>query len=220
MAMDWLKLLQAAGPLLQSTGQVAGAQAGGRAAGRQAEAGVNLNRDQLATQQYGIQQGAQNQAGQLDLQRKGFTEDARKGRAQQALMGDVFSHYAPVDINTPGVPHAQVSGGLSIGAGGKQAMSELMKQALMAQMQGDTFTGGQQLTPPTQTPLPQPGKLDSFLSGLGTFGSLAGAVAGNLPHKAGGGMSENPTPGGASSLDVILQNLKKAGGNQMMEANT
>lgn len=224
MPMDWLKLISTVAPMIQATSKVAGDTAGGRATGRQAEAVINNARDNTAMQGYGIQQGAQNQAGQLDLQRKNFTEDARKGRAQQALMGDMFSHYSPVDINTPGVPHSQISGGLQIGEGGKQAMGELMKQALMAQLQGDTFTGGKLLTPPAQTPLPQPGKLDSFLNSLGTFGSLAGSVAANLPQKGGGGLPQSgyDAGNGASSAQAIQDNLKRLGvtpfnGNIMQE---
>lgn len=212
--MDWLSLISKVAPLIAATSQVAGAQAGGRAAGRQAEANTNLSRDTLSNSQFNTQQNAQMNAGQLDLQRKNFTEDARKSRAQQALMGDAFSHYSPVDINVPGVPHSQISGGLSIGAGGKQAMAELMKQALLAQISGDTFEGGKLLTPPTQTPLPKAGKLDSFLSTLGTVGSLAGAVGANWPQKdgGGGGLPQSGYSGGASSAGAILENLKKYGG--------
>ena len=58
-------------------------------------------------------------------------------------------------------------------------MAELSRQALLAQMTPDAFTGGKVLTAPALSKLPQSGKLDSFLNTLGTVGTIGGA-AGSL----------------------------------------
>jgi hypothetical protein len=175
--MDWLALAQVAGPALAS-------MAGGRAKGRADEAGINQQQDALANSQYAARQSAEMQAGNLDLQRKMFTENSRGGRAKQALIGDLLSKLQDVSINIPGIQNAQVSGGLrpsALGEMGRGAGSELSRQALLALMEGDQFQGGERLAAPGLTPLPKGNALDSILSiagpalsGIGAYGQLAG----------------------------------------------
>src|SRR5688572_1003879 len=89
----------------------------GKASGSKSDQRMQEN---LLTQQgnrntvdlYGTQQNAQNQAGQLDLQRKGFSEDARGGRAKQAMIADLLQNLKDVSINVPGIQTANVTGGL------------------------------------------------------------------------------------------------------------
>lgn len=146
--------------------------------GRMNEAQLNVLRDRNALDAYGTAQNAQFQQGGLDLQRKGFTEDARGGRAKQAAIADLLAKFKPTQISVPGIPQAQVSGGLQgLGAGGQQAMAELMKQALAAQLAGDKFEGGNILKAPTQSAIPKAGLLEKIMGIGGMIGQGAGAIA-------------------------------------------
>ncbi len=162
---------------LGAVSQVGGKQSAGAAEGRIKEADLLQRADQLRNQQYGTQQGAESNAGQLDLQRKGFTEGARGSRAKQALLADMISGYQPTRVSVAGVKNADISGGPQIGEGGRKAMAELSRQALLAQLTPDEFTGGKVLAPPSMSKLPQAGKLDTTRSVLSQIGQLGGAVA-------------------------------------------
>lgn len=177
MAIPWSKIPWS--DIISAGGQVAGQAAAGRAAGREREALLNNQRDQLSGSQYSTAQQALMNAGTLDLQRQQFQENSRGGRAKQALIGSLLQGLQDVNISVPGIKTAQVSGGLrpsAIGAGGRAAAGELEKQALLKMLQGDEFTGGDILSMPGLTPMPQAGRLDSILSTLGTAGSIAGAI--------------------------------------------
>jgi hypothetical protein len=150
--------------------------------GRMNEAQLNVMRDRNALDAYGTAQGAQMQQGNLDLQRKGFTEDARGGRARQALIADLISKLAPTQINVPGIQQTQIQPGMQLGQGGQQAMAELMKQALAAQLAGDKFEGGNILKAPTQSAIPKAGLLEKIMGVGGMVGQGAGALAPFLPQ--------------------------------------
>jgi len=171
-ASGYLELAKLAAPYLSS-------MAKGRAEGRQAEAGVLQQGDQLANQQFTTQQNAQMQAGNLDLQRRAFADSARGSRGKQALIADMIGHYQPTSVSVPGITNATIRGGLheSIGDMGKASMAELSRQALLKLMEGDEFQGGQMLTPPKATPLPQSGKLDTFLNTAAGISGLAGSLS-------------------------------------------
>jgi hypothetical protein len=155
-------------------------------------------------------------AGNLDLSRKNFEESARGGRAKQGLLADLLGGgFKGTSIDVPGVQKATVSGGLAESLkspGAMQAMNELRRQALMAQMQqgspeGEQFSGGKVLAPPTLTKLPDAGLMEKTLGATGLGGSLLGSVLGNLqqssaPQTAKPGVPMAPTslgamPGGA-----------------------
>lgn len=158
-------------------GSLFGGGAKASADARAREAQLNVLRDRNALDAYGTAQNAQMQQGQLDLQRKGFSEDARGNRARQALIGDLIARFAPTNISVPGIPQANVTGGLSVGPDGQQAMANLVKQALLAQMTPDTFQGGNILQAPKQTPIPKAGLLEKIMGIGGLIGSGMGAVA-------------------------------------------
>ena len=164
-----------------SVAQIAGNAAGGRQSDRLLT-GQQTNQSNLADLAlFTASQNAQNQAGQLDINRKQFTEDARAGRGRQALIGDLLANLQDVSINVPGVQTANITGGLrpsAMGAGGRQAAGELHKQALQALLSGDEFQGGQVLTPPTFQPMPQKGGVESTLDWLGLLGGLGGILGG------------------------------------------
>lgn len=193
MAIDWTKLI--------STGaQVAGAAAAARAAGRTTESTALNARDNTANSMFNTSQNAQMQAGQLDLARQQFAENQAAARAKQATVGDLLSRLQDVSINVPGIKTAQVSGGLRPSAmsdTGRLSNAVLAKQALTKQLEGDSFTGGQILTPPTQSAMPQANALDSILSMGGLAGSLVGAY----------GAAQQPNTPQASAAPNAMQGL-------------
>ncbi len=191
-----MKALSKAPTALSALGNVASNASAGRAAGREKEIDIEAKRDQLRNQQYGTQQGAEMNAGQLDLQRKNFTEGARGGRAKQALLADLIGGYQPTRVSVAGVKNADISGGPQLGAGGKQAMAELSRQALLAQLSPDEFTGGKVMAPPSLSQLPQAGKLDSFLNTLGPAAAIGGALGSSFGNKP---QAAAPGPMGAGS---------------------
>jgi hypothetical protein len=166
---------------LGTAGQVAGATAGGSAQGRLLESGALDQRDRTATDRYQAEQAAQNQAAQTDLSRKGFTENARGSRAKQAAIADMLANFKGTQINIPGIASANVTGGMQMGDGAKQAMGKLREQALLAQLQGDSpdgekFTGGAMLRPQALSKAPEASGMDKAMGALGTIGSFAGAL--------------------------------------------
>lgn len=201
--MDWLKLLSTAAPLLSKT--LSGG-AHGAAQGRQAEAGLNVQRDQLANQQYNTAQNAQFQAGNQDLQRKSFEEEARGSRAKQAAIADMLANFKGTSISTPGVRQSTISGGLNVNTPGvQQAMAKMREQALLAQLKGDTpggegFTGGNILTAPKQTPIPQAGGWEKFMGVAGQVAGL-GSLIGDLTKAKKYGASDSVAADGAYGAD-------------------
>lgn len=175
---NWRDLLGMGGDL----GQVLGGAAAGAAQGRLQEGDLLARRDLAKNQQYGINQGAEMQAGNLDLARKSFSEGARGSRAKDALLGNLLQNVQDVNISVPGVPSGGgVTGGLrpsALGAGGRQAGSDLAKQALLAMSTPDAFTGGQVLTPPQLAPIPEASGWETAAGVGGTVGSILGALGG------------------------------------------
>jgi hypothetical protein len=166
---------------LGNAGQVAGATAGGSAQGRAQESALLDARDRTATDRYQAEQAAQNQAAQTDLQRKNFTETNRGSRARQAAVADILANFKGTQINIPGIASANVTGGMQMGDGAKQAMGKLREQALLAQLQGDSpdgekFTGGAMLKPQALSQAPEASGMDKAMGALGTIGSFAGAL--------------------------------------------
>ncbi len=173
--------------------KTASGAAKGAAAGRQVDTQNVITRDQLRNQQYGTHQSAEMNAGQLDMQRKNFTEDARGGRAKQALLASILGGgLQPTSINVPGIKSAQISGGLADSLknpGAQGSMAELMKQALAAQMDGarpggEKFAGGAVLAPPSLSALPQAGKLENIMGGVGLGGSFLSSILANLKKQS------------------------------------
>jgi len=217
--MDFMSLLKKIGPLVQAGSQVAGKAAEGRAKGRSDEADLNVKRDMLAQQGYSTAQNAQFQAGNQDLQRKSFEEEARGSRAKQAAIADMLANFKGTSISTPGVRQSTISGGLNVNTPGvQQAMAKMREQALLAQLKGDTpggegFTGGNILTAPKQTPLPQAGKMDGILGALGTYGGLAGSLMGLGGDSEDGYAHAEDMPAGSSSQQAIADNIRRFAGN-------
>ena len=164
------------------------------AQGRVQESNLLQQRDLLRNQQFNTQQGAEMNAGQLDLQRKGFTDDARLNRAKQAALADLLMNYSPQRVSVKGVPDAQISGGTRLGEGGRAGLAEMQKQALAALLKGDTFEGGKVLAPPSLSALPKASGWEKTQGILGTIGSLAGGLGATGLFDGGGGSSPYTPP--------------------------
>lgn len=169
---------------ISGLGSLFGGGAKAAADSRMQQAMLQMQQDRARTDQYGIAQGAQFQQANTDLARKHFEEDARGGRAKQAMLADLLANFQPTSINVPGIESASISGGLKLGEGGKMAASELMKQALMKQLAGDQFEGGQILPQPGVQATPKAGWLEKTGGILGTLGAIAGGIKGILPQGA------------------------------------
>jgi hypothetical protein len=181
MGVDWTQLLQ-------SGAQLAGAAGAARAKGRADESTALNQRDQTANSLYNTAQNAQMQSGQLDLQRQQAAQQMAGKRTQQATAADLLSRMQDVSINVPGIHNATVTGGIrpsAMGDIGRTSNALLAKQALMKQLEGDSFSGGQILTPPSQSAMPQGNFLDTLLNTGGLVGSLGGAALGAMsPDRA------------------------------------
>jgi hypothetical protein len=190
-----------------AAGAVASGIEGGRAAGRAQEAGINANQDllkmqaarmledalqnrgQLDLQQKQMLENALNNRGQLDLQQRQFQLTAPQARAKNSARGDALANLQDVSINAgPRINIPQISGGLRptlLSDNSRQLGSEMSRQALLQQMQGDTFAPMPDMPTfdtlpapqiPSITPTPQAGALDTILNTLGAVGAGTNAL--------------------------------------------
>jgi hypothetical protein len=167
---------------LGGVGDVLGKQQQGQAQGQVTQAQVQQNQDRNALDRYQTMQGAQNQAAQTDLQRKGFESSNRGTSAKQALLAALLGgDYQGANVSVPGIKNASVSGGLldslKNSAGARTAMQNLGQQASTAQTTPLQFHGGEMLAAPNLTALPEAGKSNSFLNTLARIAQIGGAAA-------------------------------------------
>jgi hypothetical protein len=186
---------------LSAAGDVAsvlGKQQQGAAQGKVTQAELQQRQDQTALSRYIAEQNAQNQGGQLDLQRKNFEIGSRGTNAKQALIGALLGGgVTPTSIGPSGA-----SGGLLRSLNGNPdalaAIKTLASQASTAQNTPMQFEGGKLLQAPQLSMLP---KVDNggVLSTLARIGELAGAAS---PYLQGGGQQAGP-----QGLDLAKLNL-------------
>ena len=150
-------------------GQVLGGQQGGANNARVAQGQLNQGYDRNAIDLYSRQQGAQDNAAQLDLQRKGYETGNRSATAKQALIGALLSG---------GMDRTSLSGGKASGGlfqalqqnpDAMAAMRNLHGQADKAQMLPVQYTGGEMLQAPK---LSEPTKIDIGGGKLGTLSKI------------------------------------------------
>lgn len=169
-------VLSAAGDI----GTTLGKQQEGAAQGRVAEAGINQKQDQNALQKYGLQQGAEDKAAQLDLDRKKYTDDSRAKNTKNAIVSALMGNVQPSSISVPGVQQAHISGGLlealKSNPDALAAAAEMQKQSSSALTNPAAFTGGQMVQAPTLTPVPQQSGGSKFLDVLSRIGQIAGSA--------------------------------------------
>lgn len=195
--LKWLSNPTNIGNILSTAGDVGsvlGSSAAGAAEGRYREGLLQNQRDALRNQQYGTQQGAQFNLGALDLQRQQFGEQARGTRGKQATIGNLLQNIQDVSLNVPGIAKGNITGGLrpsALGPGGRAAGGELARQAMLKLMTPDTFTGGEILTPPELTPIPQPSTLENIGGAGGVIGNILGALGSNIGRPRG---TQQPPP--------------------------
>lgn len=175
--------LPVVGPAISAISSVAGKQAQGKTEGQIAQAQLQQGQDRNAIDLYQAQQGAQNSAAQLDLQRKQFDNENRGKTAQQSLVAALLGG-AGGSMDRSTLSGGKVSGGLfdalKKNPDAIAALRNLHGQADIAQMAQPSWTGGQLLQAPTLSALP---KVDSggWLSRLASIGQLVGAASPYLP---------------------------------------
>jgi hypothetical protein len=165
--------LSAAGDI----GSVLGGQQGGKNNAMAAQANLQSQHDRNAVDLFQAQQQAQNQAGALDLQRKGFEQSSRGTNAKQALIGALLGG----GLTPTTISGGHASGGLLESLNGNPealaAMKMLSHQAGAAQSTPMQFQGGQMLTAPQLSAMPKMDTGGGFLGTLAKIGELAGAAS-------------------------------------------
>jgi hypothetical protein len=192
-----------AGSIMDMAGDVGstlGKQQQGAASGRQAQEVANQGRDRTAIDLYQAQQGAQNQARELDLKTKSFENENRGTTGKQALISALLSG----NIDPTSISGGKASGGLLAALKANPdaiaAMRNMHGQADKAQMAVPNFAGGQLLAAP-QMSTPQQIDKGGWLSTLANIGQIAGAVGSNLPgDKASLPYMAPPQPGMPSNV--------------------
>ncbi len=170
-----------------AAGTVLGGQQAGANNARIAQGQLNQGQDRNAIDLFQTQQGAQNQAAQTDLQRKGFESSSRSTNALQGLIGALLGGgITPTSMNG-----GQASGGLlrSLNANPEAlaAMKMLGSQGRDAQATPLSFQGGEILKAPTLSTVP---KIDDGGGPLGTLTKLAQIFGAVQPYMSKGGGPE------------------------------
>lgn len=156
-------------------GAVAGGQQSGANNARIAQGQLDLSRDRNVLDLYNSQQTAQNQAGQLDLQRKGFESSNRGTTAKQALIAALLGGGS---LQPTSIAGGVRSGGLLEALKHPEAMAAMKTlggQASEAQSTPLSFMGGQMIAPPT---LSAPQKIDIGNKGIGNILTKIAQIAG------------------------------------------
>ena len=163
--------------VLSGVGDVAsvlGKQQQGKAAGQQAQAQANLSQDRNAIDLYQAQQAAQNQAGQLDLQRKQQEQQSQGTAMKSALAGLLLGG----GLQPTSIHGGQRSGGLLASLNANPELLAALKgygaKNQTASMTPQAFSGGQLLQAPKLSPVPQVDN-GGFLSTLANIGQLVAA---------------------------------------------
>ena len=180
---------------LGAAGEVLGKQQQGKAEGAAKEAEIQQAQDRNALASYQAEQAAQNSAGQLDLQRKQYTDDSRSANAKHAIIASLLGGgKMGGSINVPGIHTADLGGGpmaaLASNPDALASLAEFGKQSNAGLSNPAAFTGGNVLKAPALTALPDV-QGGGFLSTLANLGQLGGAVAPYLKTGA-------PPSGGAA----------------------
>ncbi len=186
-------------------GSVLGKQQQGKAQGKVDQATLNQRQDQNAIQSYQAQQAAQNQAAQTDLQRQQFSQDSRGVNAKDALVASLLGGGLKPTSVTGGKSSGGLLASLNANPGALAAMQKLASQASAGQDAPPTFTGGQLLTAPKLTALPQVDQ-GGWMSTLANIGQLAGAAA---PYLG----ASNPDDGGNGASKPSFTTPQLAGVN-------
>jgi hypothetical protein len=165
MPFDWGSLAKMGTAVASQYGK----QQQGKAQGAAAQANIQQDQDRNAISRYQVEQNAQNQAAQLDLDRQKFGQSSRGTDARQALIGALLGNFSP----TAGAASGGLAKGLSTPEA-KTSMGELNRRALLAQFEPQGFTGGKLIAPPTLTPLPKAGG-NGVMNALAQLAQLAGS---------------------------------------------
>lgn len=167
--------LKAAAPAL--IGGVASGLAGGMQKGREAENAANFNAAEFAQRENAMKEAAGMNRAQMDLARRGFSQQSQGDAYQKALKSALALNLKDASINLPSrIPKFNISGGLrpsAIGAEGQAAAGELNKQAMTKLMGGEQFDALPAYQGTAAPEYRKPGFLENL---TGTIGLGAGAV--------------------------------------------
>lgn len=218
--MDWKTLIPLITAGVGAAGTIAGRGSAERAAGRATEADLTMQRDRDRTDQYRVQQDAiltlarLLEQGTMDRARLGI--EAPSARAKQTMMGDAMAgiqNVAPQGVPSH-IPSVSFSGGLRpslLGSTSRAAGSTLARDAYSALLSGKDVPAAMDpksllLTPPTETPLPQAGKIDSILNALSLIGGVAGSggsVLGNFQNRTKPAIQSRPLGGMSGTMPAV-----------------
>lgn len=134
---------------------------------------------------YGTQQGAETDAGRLNLDRNKFDLDSEGARMKRALIGSLLGNMEDSKLSMPGVTTASVSGGLrpsTLGQGGHDASAEMVARALQQVRNGNSYSGGSVLAPPSLADVGAPPALAADVAPpeLSPVGQLGGSTGLNM----------------------------------------
>jgi hypothetical protein len=185
-------LLRGLGERLTVAGPIAGAAAGGAATGRQAEADILFRQRQLQQQQALAGQRAAEAGAEFGLGQQQDRLLYPSLFARQAAQGGMQANVQDIGIGRPEgstIPTFALTGGLrpsALGPEARQAGAELSRHAIQQLLAGGPppidYERFQPLEPMT---LPEAGRGERLLGGLGVGGSLLGALLGPLSEAAG-----------------------------------
>lgn len=192
--------INAAMPALGALGQVASGASQGMAQGRQAEANIALQQQQLRNQTASDaaadafrrsqlqNQDAHGRAG-FGLAQQQFRTGLPETYARQAMKGGLQANLQDVNIQKPAgstIPSFNITGGLRPSAMGPEARAagqEMARKALEMQLAGGPpelsipeLSMGQGYQAPTEMAMPQSGWAEKLLGGVGIGGSVLGAL--------------------------------------------
>lgn len=168
---------------LGGVGDVLGKQQQGAAQGQAAQATIQQGQDRNALDLYGQQQGAQDKAAQLDIQRKDYDAKSRSSAGKQALLAMLMGDYKPSQVSVPGVTNANVSGGMGDALKNPQILALLKSIAdkgVTDQATPNQFSGGNLVQAPTLTPLPQKSKTSGIMDTIARIAQIGGSIGAGM----------------------------------------
>ena len=177
-------------PALSAAGSIFGGAAKGSAENDAAKMDAAQRMNDQRLQQYGQQQNAQFNLGNLDLQRQQFNETSEAARMKRALIGALLGNVQDASVSVPGIQNATVSGGLrpsALGADGRALAALMVKLASEKAQAGNQYQGGQLIDAPDLTDLSgmRVGG-NKFLNALGLAGSALGGIGSAYRSGSGG----------------------------------
>jgi hypothetical protein len=171
--------LDAGGAMLSAAGQAS-------ASNRGAQTAATLHRDRLGIEAESDYQNSLLKRAELEMKQREMDQAARLDAAKQAILADRMKHWAPAErpsFSGGGFKIPTISFTRGIGEGGMKAVEELERQALIRQLQGETFEALPELTRYQLAELPKASTWEKLANILGPTLNVAGAISGMRQDK-------------------------------------